>query len=92
MLQENASEDADSARVSPSVQYFEESILGGKLCERIIMGSTTYGLRSASDVQAAFNEEILNQSANLLQGIDVCVWVVWACDRTERRAQVLCVV
>lgn len=50
------------------------------------MGSTTYGLRSASDEKLAFNEEIQIQSARLLQGLDVfCV-----CEAVTRHCSVSC--
>jgi len=68
VLQENVAEEGEGARLSPSVQYMESRVLNGKLCERIIMGSTTYGLRS-STAEDAFNEEIQGHAAKLIEAL-----------------------
>ena len=58
-------EGGEGARLSPSLQYFSQRLLEGKICERIVMGSTTYGLRSCS-ADPAFVDDIIEKSQQLL--------------------------
>ena len=62
VLQEIAAEDSEGAHLSPTVQYFADVPLQGRLCERIVLGSTTYGLRSCtagSDVIKKIEQQAL---------------------------------
>jgi hypothetical protein len=45
VLQEITAEESEGAHLSPTVQFVADYLSQGSLCERIIMGSTTYGLR-----------------------------------------------
>ena len=47
-LQEIVAEDNEGIYLSPTVQYVADYLLKGRLCERIVMGSTTCGLRSCT--------------------------------------------
>ena len=60
-----AEDGADGPLISPSVQYFSARIIEGKICERVVLGSTTYGLRSCT-ADAAFIDQITQKSRQLL--------------------------
>ncbi len=50
MLREQTQMDRgpDGMLVSPSTQYVGAQILPGKPCERIVIGSSTYGIRTGT--------------------------------------------
>jgi hypothetical protein len=48
VLKESTAEESEGAHLSPTVQFVADYLSQGSLCERIIMGSTTYGLRSCT--------------------------------------------
>ncbi|EKX41719.1 hypothetical protein GUITHDRAFT_74499 [Guillardia theta CCMP2712] len=58
----------DGMHVSPTVQYMQNDLLDGRPCERIIMGSMTYGLRSCTATQE-FMDKISQHSSRLVEAI-----------------------
>jgi hypothetical protein len=69
VLQEIVTQDGDATSVSTSVPFFHGSLIPGKPCERIVMGSTTYGLRSCT-AENSFGQDVVSKAEKLLQGLN----------------------
>ena len=67
-LQENVSQVGDRSSISTSVPFFHGTLIPGKPCERITMGSTTYGLRSCT-ADTSFGQDVENKAGKLLQAL-----------------------